>query len=319
MPEEIPPRNDGGSQDFGSVPMKPDPVPTTPTVPLGGGRATDPVRPIPVSGLKPNTVGSPTAVPSGSSKPVIVGLSIAAAGLAAFSGYEFLQAKDLQDQLGEAGNQVASASQANQALKSDLKKVRDDLELANKDHESAISEKDKELRAALAKADEASDELAKQAEENKGLLGKIEAADAAVQEKALLEAEIVELKSTNQELTDEKAKADEEAQRLAGEVEKRSSPPSVPVVSKTTPASADRAITRYQKETDSPVRRQTDNAQAWVRLGEYKTGENKGRWYYVAPDGFVSPLYGSRELAIRNAELRAGLAPDTREAFRSPK
>jgi uncharacterized protein YhaN len=247
---------------------------------------------------------------------------------AAFSGYALVQAKDLQDELGEAENQVASASQANKALESDLKMVRDELDLANKDHESAISEKDAELKVVQAKADEVSEELAKQAEENKELLGKIEAADAAVQEKALLEAELAELKNTNQELADDKAKAEEEVQRLAVEVEKRNSrpsapsapsTPSVPLVAKTTPANADRTPISYQEEEEPAERRKPRYTQAWVRLGKYETGENKGRWYYVAPDGFTSPLYGSRELAIRNAELRAGIAPGSSGESRSAK
>jgi hypothetical protein len=53
------------------------------------------------------------------------------------------------------------------------------------------------------------------------------------------------------------------------------------------------------KERDRPI--------PWVKLGRYETGENKGRWYFVAPDGYVSPLYSSREQAISEAEYRAGL------------
>lgn len=317
MSEDIPPRNDIGSQDLGSVPMKPDPVPTKPTVPVGGGRPQ--VGPTTGSAIQPSTVGTPAVAPVGSSKPVIIGLSIAAAGLAALSGYEYLQTQDLQEQLGEAGNQVASASQVNQALESDLKKVRDELDLANKDHESAISEKDTELKAALANAEKASDEMAKQAEENKELLVKIEAADAAVQEKALIEAELAELKSTNQELTDEKAKVEEEVQRLESELAKRKPTPSDSVAIKTTQPKADRPLISYDEETEPTQRRQPVNTLAWVRLGKYETGEKKGRWYYVAPNGFVSPLYGSRELAIQNAELRAGFAPGTGGASRSTK
>ena len=56
---------------------------------------------------------------------------------------------------------------------------------------------------------------------------------AAIQEQArLLETELDELKNTNQELSDEKAKVDEEVERLAGELAKRNPPPSVPVVTK---------------------------------------------------------------------------------------
>lgn len=310
MPEDIPPRNDIGSQGLGSVPMKPDLVPKGPEVPIGGGSTQTRV----ITGIdtRPKIDPSTVVVPVASSKPVIVGLSIAVAGLAAFSGYESLQARDLQGQLVEADNQSNSAAQANKSLESDLKIAREGLASQNEAHESVISEKDRKLKEALAKAEEKSDELAKQAEENKELLVKIEAADAAIQEKAFLDGQLAELKNSNQELANEKAKAEEEVQRLAGEVEKRNSTPSspsIPVVPKTTPKKSDRTRNRYEEETESPVRRQPRNTRAWVRLGKYMTGKNKGHWYYVAPNGFVSSLYGSRELAIRNAELRAGLAP----------
>jgi hypothetical protein len=319
MSDAIPPLSDAddSSPDLGTVPPKPEPASTTPTVSVGGGtrpnmgRPTSPIAETTGGGTRQDWV-PPTPSTSPSAKPLVIGLSVAAAGLVAFSGYEFLQARGLQEQLDEANNYAASTIQTNQTLESDLKKAREGLAAEGKAHEVAMSEKDEELKAALAKAEGTAEELAKESEKTKGLLEKIEAANAAGQEQARLEGELAELKGSNQELANAKVKIEEEMQRLTREADKSKPMPSTPSTSSMFAATqapapaAESNPTRNDEEPEVREERKKSNSLAWVELAKYETGENKGRWYFVAPGGFVSPLYFSREMAVRAAELRAG-------------
>jgi len=59
--------------------------------------------------------------------------------------------------------------------------------------------------------------------------------------------------------------------------------------------------TKTKNENSSPKKRWS---RSWVVMAKYETGENKGKWYFEAPDGFVSRLYWNRDAAINGAELR---------------
>ena len=318
MPDEtVPSKVAKNPQGLAIVPLTPEPSSAPATMPIGGslgtGRLVAGTKPVSVPvGTVPGPVGpSPATVPVGSSKRAIIGVSVVAAGLAAFSGYEFLQAKELQGKLVDAQNLTASANKTNQTLESDLKTAREGLAAESKAHESAISEKDQELTAARTKAGEASEELAKETEKNKELLAKVEAAIPAIEEKDRLVNEVAELKKANEELDGQKVKAMEEAERLTQELASRKSAIAAPAASIQDMPSPVKTLVKTEDQPEVSEKKTRGTKLAWVRLGKYENGKNKGRWYYVAPDGFMSPLYSSRESTIYQAELRAGFAqPD---------
>ncbi len=228
--------------------------------------------------------------------------------MAAFTGYEFLQVKGLHGQLIDAQNLTASANKTNQTLDTDLKAARAELAAESKAHESAISEKDQELTAARTKAAESAEALAKEAEKTKELLEKVETANSAIEEKDRLVNELAELKKANEELDGQKVKAVEEAERLTQELASRKSATVAPAALVPDMPSPVKTSETTQDQPKVSVKKARGTALAWVRLGKYETGKNKGRWYYVAPDGFMSPLYSSRESAIYQAEQRASFA-----------
>jgi hypothetical protein len=304
MHEEIPPASDASdpSEGLGPVPPKPEPTATTSAVPLGGG--SGPKWPSPST----STVAAPVVTPtptSHSAKPLVIGLSVVAAGLAGLSGYGFIQGKERQQMVDDANANVAKVEQSNKALDSDLKKARKDMADAQEAHKDTISKKDEELREAMAKATEASDELAKQEEKAKEFQSKIEAANSAIQEKKQIESALDELKKENEEIAGQKARAEQEVLRLTGELTSRKTVPLVSVPNQDAPSPTKLSVVRKDKPEVSEEKPQ-GLPLAWKILGKYETGKNKGRWYFVAPDGFVSPLYGSREMAVYQAELRAG-------------
>ena len=281
MPEEIPPRNDGGSQDLETVPERPDFTPSKPTEPTGLG--VYPARPIEIS---PGPVVAPPVAAAASSKPVIAGLSVVVAGLAAFSGYEFLQNRDLQEQLAEAPTQPTTVIQTNQGLESDLNKMREELDSATKAHTSAISEKDQALSAVEEETRQIRKKLEAEEGKIKGLVGKVEATDAAIQEQARLEAALADLKNTNQELQEELRLSIAEVGRLNAKLTSRVDRSSTAPASKIAPA---------------PV---LSAKRATFDLYTVPMGENRINFYFIAPDGFKSGLYPSSEAAIQAANAR---------------
>jgi F0F1-type ATP synthase membrane subunit b/b' len=188
-----------------------------------------------------------------SPKAMVIGLGVAAAVLAAFAGYELLQAKESERLLDEAYAEVTTAETSRKNLESDFKK--------------ALAKKDMEIEEARADSQRLAENLAKEEEKNRILQAHADKAAAAVQ--------------ANRELAKGMAKVEDEVRRLSGEVASRKTSSSV---SKTT------------KKPLSAVERS---------VVQITIGPNKGRWYFDAADGFRSPLYGSRELALQDAKLHA--------------
>jgi hypothetical protein len=312
MSDEIPPASDSSDPyaGLGTVPLQPEQASPRPTVPIGGGNRPTSARPTsqPLEttgeGTRQNGV-APAPSTSSSAKPLVIGLSVAAAGLATLSGYGLIQANEHKQLIDDANANVAKVEQTNKALDSDLKTAIKDMADAQDEHKDSISKKDDELREAKAKATEASDELAKQEGKVKELESKIEAANSAVQEKAQIENALVELKNKNEEIADQKARAEQEVLRLTGELSSRKTVTPVSGQNQDVPSPTITSVIREDKPEASEENPRSLQL-AWKRLGKYETGKNKGRWYFEAPDGFVSPLYGSREMAVYQAELRAG-------------
>jgi hypothetical protein len=68
----------------------------------------------------------------------------------------------------------------------------------------------------------------------------------------------------------------------------------------------DQADDKVVNTTQAAVKKPRPRGLAWVRLGEYKSGENKGKFYYVSRDGYTSELYSTRKEATEAAENRTG-------------
>ena len=244
MSAEIPPYSDEESRSLDSVPMEPHPVLSAET-----------------------ELPSPPEVAARSPKAMVIGLGVAAAVLAAFSGYQLLQAKESERLLDEAYGKVTTVETSRKNLESDLKE--------------ALSKKDMEIEEARADSQRLAENLAKEEEKNRILQAHADKAAAAVQAKARLAGDMDSLKSTYRELAKGMAKIEDEVRRLSGEVASRKKSSSV---SKPT-----------QKPTSAVER----------SVVQIASGPNKGRWHFVAADGFRSPLYGSREGALRDAKLHA--------------
>jgi hypothetical protein len=244
MSAEIPPSIDEESRRLESVPMEPQPVLSAETE------------------LPP-----PPEVAARSPKTMVIGLGVAAAVLAAFSGYQLLQAKESDRLLDEAYGKVATAETSRKNLESDFKK--------------ALSKKDLEIEEARADSRRLAENLAKEEEKNIILQAQADKAAAAVQAKASLAGDVASLKNTYRELAKGMAKVEDEVRRLSGEVAGRKTSSSV------------------SKPTQKPL------SAVERSVAQITSGPNKGRWYFVPVAGFRSPLYGSRELALRDAKLHA--------------
>lgn len=138
------------------------------------------------------------------------------------------------------------------------------------DFNKALSQKDMEIEEARVHSQRLTESLAKEEEKNRILQAH---ADKA--------AEVNSLKSTYRELAKGMAKVEDEVRRLSGETASRKKSSSV---SKST------------QKPSSAVERS---------VVQIASGPNKGRWHFAAADGFRSPLYGSREGALRDAKLHA--------------
>lgn len=227
-----------------SVPMEPQPVPSEETE------------------LPP-----PTETAARSPKAMVIGLGVAAAVLAAFSGYQLLQAKESERLLDEAYDKVTTVETSRKNLEADFKK--------------ALSEKDMEIEAARADSQRLAESLAKEEEKNRILQAQADNADAAVQAKESLAGDVDSLKSTYRQLAKDMAKVEDEVRRLRGESTSRKTSSSVSKSTQKPLSAAERSVTQIT------------------------IGPNKGRWYFVPMDGFRSPLYSSREGALRDAKLHA--------------
>lgn len=244
MSHEIPPYSDEESPSLESVPMEPQPVLSAET------------------DLPP-----PPEVAARSPKAMVIGLGVAAAVLAAFSGYQLLQAKESERLLDEAYGKIATVETSRKNLESDFKK--------------ALSEKDMEIEAARANSQRLAENLAKEEEKNRILQAQADKVAAAVQAKASLAGDVDSLKSTYRELAKGMAKVEDEVRRLRGEAASR----------------------KTSSSTSKPTQKPLSAAERSVV--QITSGPNKGRWYFVPADGFRSPLYGSREGALRDAKLHA--------------
>lgn len=287
-------------ESLGEVPQKPEPQPVTPTptVPLGGGgRGQSPTGEIPPTERIMRSQSDPKP-----SKPLIISLGAATAVFAALSGIMLYQSITLKSALGDETTKAEAALKTSAALESDLKNALDERTAVDKSHAEALTSKERELASAVAKAEKVTLELEGESANVKDLTTKLK--DAA-EERERLEGELASLKETNMELTDVNAKA-------APEVRGPKNEPDAPLTAPTVIETRAPISTHPTKILVSPVvavehAEQKSQTFAWLRLGKFENGPNKGRWYFVAPDEFVSPLYNSRWQAVVQAELRAGV------------
>jgi len=254
MSDQIPSFIDEQSRSMESVPMEPQAVHSAETG-LSGGE-TLPVQPLSGPAGDASPLPPPPEAPARFPKAMVIGLGVAAAVLAAFSGYQLLQAKESGRLRDEAYAKVTTVETSRRNLESDFNKT--------------LSQKDMEIEEARAHSQRLAENLAKEEEKHRIL-----------QAHADKSAEVDSLNSTYRELAKGMAKVEDEVRRLTGETASRKKSSSV------------------SKSTQKP-------ASAVERsVVQIASGPNKGRWHFVAADGFKSSLYGSREGALRDAKLRA--------------
>ena len=265
MSDEIPRYIDEYSRSPESVPKEPHPVLSAETELSGAETLPDQ----PLSGPAEDTsqLPLPPEVAARSPKAMVIGLSVAVAVLAAFSGYELLEAKESERLLDAAYGKITTVETSRKNLESDLKK--------------ALSKKDMEIEEARADSQRLAENLAQQEEKNRILQAHADKTAAAVQAKASLAGDVNSLKSTYRELTKGMAKVKDEVQRLSGKITSPKKSSSVSKPAQHPPSAVERTVLQVA------------------------SGPNKRRWRFVAVDGFRSPLYGSREGALRDAKLHA--------------
>ncbi len=256
---------DERSRSLESVPREPQPVLSAETEP--GGGETFPDQPLSGPAADPSEFPPTPEVATRSPKAMVIGLGVAATVLAAFLGYELLQAKESERLLDEAYGEITTVETSRKNLESDLKK--------------ALAKKDMEIEEARADSRRLAENLAMEEEKYRILQAHADKAAAAVQAKASLASDLDSLKSTYRELAKGMAKVEDEVRRLSGEAASRK---------KSSSAS---------KPTQKPL------SAAERSVVQVPIGPNKGRWYFVPAEGFRSPLYGSREGALRDAKLHA--------------
>jgi hypothetical protein len=265
MSDEIPRYSYEESRSLESVPMEPQPVLSAETE-LSGGE-TLPDQSLTGPDGDPSELPPPPEVAARSPKALVIGLGLAATVLAAFSGYELLQAKESERLLDEAYGKAAAVEIRSKNLESDLRK--------------SLSEKDLEIEAARADSRRLTENLAKEEDKNRMLQVHVDQAATAVQAKEILSRQLDSLKSSYRDLADSQAKVEAEVRRLGDGV-----------ASRKTSSSA-------SKPTQKPL------SAAERSVVQIANGPNKGRWYFAPANGFRSPLYASREGALRDAKLHA--------------
>jgi predicted nucleic acid-binding Zn-ribbon protein len=237
--------------------------------------------------------------------------------LAASAGYAFWQVKERQQMLDQALVQATSVENEKQTLETDLKKTREEFDAARKAHEDALSLKGQELDTAIASLKEKTEELAKESDKIRDMQTQVDASAVLKEEKERLANELKALKTTSQETEGQINKAKEDVERLTQELANRKTAPAQPATppiaiaididsESTNKPSAAQSQPNQERSSVERMPKKKTSPFAWLRLGRHENGKNKGRWYFVAPDGFTSPLYASSEMAVRAAELRAG-------------
>ena len=171
MNNKIPTTSDShdSPSNMGAVPLRPEPVS------VDSGLPENFVTPTKI-GWPPSLSGESidaTPLTSSSAKPLVIGLSLVAVGLAALAGYGLMQGNELKESLDKADSTLVVVEKGSKALNSDLEKTMKNLAYTREEYEGAISKKDEEISEAKAKANEAADELAKQEEKTKELLEKM--------------------------------------------------------------------------------------------------------------------------------------------------
>lgn len=186
--------SDEESRRLEFVPMEPQPVHSAETG-LSDGEAL-PDQPLSGSAGDASPLPPPPEAPARSPKAMVIGLGVAAAVLATFSGYQLLQAKESGRLLDEAYAKVAAAETRRTNLEADFKKT--------------LSQKDMEIEEARAHSQRLAENLAKEEEKNRILQAH---ADKA--------AEVDSLNNTYRELAKGMAKVKDEVRRLSGETASR--------------------------------------------------------------------------------------------------
>jgi len=133
---------------------------------------------------------------------------------------------------------------------------------------------------------------------------KIRIAEEKHNEELVKEAEIVKLRVAESE-----KKAQSERVERAAEIERtrakaKSKELNIAKQQKEQSVAKNEQLAPTVKPPKASVSRNTKRPSAWVRLVRHETNPLKGYCYFVAPDGFVSQLYPSQELAIYAAEAR---------------
>jgi hypothetical protein len=265
MSDEIPRYIDEYSRSPESVPTEPQLVVSAETE-LSGGEAL-PDQPLSGPEGDPSELPPTPEVPARSPKAIVIGLGVAAALLAAFSGYQLLQAKESGRLLDEAYLKIATVETSRGNLESDFKK--------------ALANKDMEIEEARADSRRLAENLAKEEEKNRILHAQADKGAGAVQAKASPAGDMDSLKSNYRQLAKGMAKLEDEVRRLSGELASRKTSSSASKPKQNPLSAAERSVVQVAN------------------------GPNKGRWYFVPQNGFRSPLYGSREGALRDAKLHA--------------
>lgn len=276
------------------------PTPTAAVMPTATGALTS--GQATMSAATMSTISAPPA--KGSKVPAVL-LSIALAGVGAFAFLQWQNGNNLTDEVATLNQKVGGLESQLTALKEENAKNLANYEETKSNLEASES-KGRELQIQL---DEKLQSLSNATSERDQLKTSLSAKTAELTKK---ESELTEVMSEKDEmhkkligLEQSGASMEKELSQLRDEndkmrAEKFKNSANIPG------GTLDQASAAPKTEQVA-VKKPLQRGIAWVKLGEYQSGENKGKWYYVGPDDFTSKLYPSRKEAIEAAEKRLGV------------
>lgn len=249
-------------------------------------------------------VSAPPSKPTGWIVSAII-LSLGLLGAATFGYMEWNNGNELTAEVAGLNEKVNGLQSDLAALKvenaknlANYEETKSKLELAENrglELQKELEEKQKTLTETIADRDQMRTTVAKKDEE---LESKDRESTKLRDENQQLDQNLASLKVAGTEMEQELTQLRKENENL----KKKTVKTSFELVS----AMPDPKPSTEGNASQATVTKARPRGIAWTRLGEYKTGENKGKWYYVSPDGYISKLYTTRKEATDAAENRSG-------------
>lgn len=234
----------------------------------------------------------------------VVILSLCLVGTAVFAYLEWNNGRNLTTEVSELNQKVSGLQSELKALQEENAKnlanyeeTKSNLEASEskgRELQTELDEKQKSLTKTVAERDQLQTALTTKSEE---LTKKETEFTQLKSDMDEMQRKVIDLEQAGSLRETELTKLREEYDKLITEKYKNSA---------NIPGGTLDQVSAAPKTEQVAVKKPRTRGVAWVKLGEYKSGENAGKWYYVGPDEYTSKLYATRNEAIEAAEKRLG-------------